>query len=252
VEWLPAAWALVVVGGFVYSGVLTYRDYFVRWASNPNLFTHFELGISAIGEHAGGLPPDEQIYISPELPVHPSIRFHSGLQEDIRGYNGRQCLVVPGRTAVGTTYLIVPGKDGKSLPLLERYLPRGKVVNGGGYQRGDPYRLAYRIPAGSEVRVRPAREAEATWKDWIRLLGYDLDRDVYQASDTIQATLYYQGLKRMERRNLVFVHLLGSENPNTGGPYRESLRLGAGAVRLWPRRPVDDVRHRSRGAGADA
>jgi hypothetical protein len=217
-EWLPAAWALVVVAGFTYSGVVTYRDYFVRWASNPNLFTHFELGISAIGEYAGDLPPDERIYISPELPVHPSIRLHSGLREDIRGYNGRQCLVLPEETAPDTTYIIVPEKDGKSLPLLERYLPQGQVADRGGYHKGNPYFLAYRVPAGSEARVGPTREVEATWKDWIRLLGYDLDRDAYQAGDAIQLTLTYRDLKQMEQRYTVFVHLLGPENPSTGSP----------------------------------
>jgi hypothetical protein len=215
-EWLPAAWACIVAGGFMYSGVATYRDYFVRWASNPGLFTHFELGISAIGEYAGGLPRDERIYISPELPMHPSIRFHSGLREDIRGYNGRQCLVLPEPAATGTTYLIVPRKDGKSLPLLERYLPQGRVVDRGGYHRGDPYFLAYGIPAGAEAQVTPTRDVQATWRDWIELLGYDLDRDAYRAGDAVQLTLTYRGLKRMEQRYTVFVHLLGSQDLDTG------------------------------------
>jgi hypothetical protein len=217
-KWLPAAWTVVVACGFTYSGVVTYRDYFVRWASNPDLFTHFELGISAIGEYAGALPPDERIYTSPELPMHPSIRFHSGLREDIRGYNGRQCLVLPQQTAADTTYIVVPGKDGKSLPLLERYLPQGRVVDRGGYHTGDPYFVAYRVPAGSEAHVAPTHEAQATWKDWMGLLGYDLDRDVCQAGDAVQLTLYYQSLKRIEQRYTVFVHLLGSENPDTGSP----------------------------------
>jgi 4-amino-4-deoxy-L-arabinose transferase-like glycosyltransferase len=215
-EWLAAVWTLVVASGFVYSGVLTYRDYFVRWASNPGLFTHFELGISAIGEYACGLPRDERIYISPELPVHPSIRFHSGLREDIRGYNGRQCLVLPEQTRVDTTYIIVPGKDGKSLPLLERYLPQGRVVDRGGYHRGDPYFLAYRIPAGNEAQGAPTHTVEATWKDSIGLLGYDLDRDVGPAGDSVQVTLYYRDLKRLEQRYTVFVHLLSSQDPDTG------------------------------------
>jgi hypothetical protein len=118
--------------------VVTYRDDFVPWAPNPDLFTHFELGISAIGEYAGVLLPDERIHTSPELPMHPSIRFHSGSREDIRGYNRRQCLVLPQQTAADTTYIVVPGKDGKSLPLLERYLPQGRVVDRGGYHTGDP------------------------------------------------------------------------------------------------------------------
>jgi len=107
VTWLRTAWVLVVAGGFIYSGVLAFRDYFVRWASDPDLFAHFELGISAMGDYAGDPPSDERVYVSPELPMHPSIRFHSGLREDIRGYSGRQCLVLPEQTAVGTTYIIL-------------------------------------------------------------------------------------------------------------------------------------------------
>jgi hypothetical protein len=148
--------------------------------------------------------------------MHPSIRFHSGLREDIRGYNGRQCLVLPEWTAMRTTYIIVPDKDGKSLPLLDRYLPQGQVVDRGGYQRGDPYFLAYRIPAGSEAQVAPTHKVEATWKDSIGLLGYDLDRDVGPAGDSVQVTLTYRGLKRMEQRYTVFLHLLGSQDPDTG------------------------------------
>jgi hypothetical protein len=215
-RWLPAAWTLVVAAGFAYSGVATYRDYFVRWAASPGLFTHFEVGISAIGEYAGGLPPDESIYISPELPAHPSIRFHSGLREDIRGYNGRQCLVLPERISRETTYIVVPKKDGQSLDLLERYLPTGSVVNKGGWDSGAPYFLAYRIPAGSEVHVSPTREAGATWMDAIRLLGYDVAPDVGQAGDALQLTLYYLDLERMGQRYTVFLHLMGPENPATG------------------------------------
>jgi hypothetical protein len=126
--------------------------------------------------------------------------------------------VVPDQTGVDTSYIIVPEKDGKSLPLLERYLPMGDVVHKGGWHTGDPFFLVYRVPAGSQAQVRPTHEARATWRDWIGLLGYDLDRDVYQAGEAVQVTLYYQGLQRMDRHYTVFLHLLGSQNPATGSP----------------------------------
>jgi 4-amino-4-deoxy-L-arabinose transferase-like glycosyltransferase len=217
-RWLGMVWRLVLVGGFVYSGAVTYRDYFVRWASNPNLYTHFELGLSHIGEYAGALPEDERIYLSPELPSHPAIRFHSGLREDIRGYNGRECLVMPERTAVDTTYIVVPGKDGRSLDRLADHFPTGHVVHEGSWQWGVPYFRAYRIPMGAEAHVSPSRELDAIWNEQIRLLGYDLDRATYQAGDTVNLTCYYQDLEPLERRYTGFVHLLGPQNPATETP----------------------------------
>lgn len=215
---LRIGWGLIVVGGFVYSGVVTYRDYFIRWASNPNLYTHFELGISAIGEYAGTLPPDEQIYLSPDLPAHPSIRFHSGLRGDIRGYNGRECLVVPRGTSVDTTYIVVPKKDQRSLDRLANYFPAGEVVHKGSWHQGTPYFHAYRIPMGAEAQVTPSRTVQATWNAWIHLLGYDLDQDAYQTGETVEMTAYYQVLDRVDRRYTAFVHLLGPRNPATDSP----------------------------------
>jgi hypothetical protein len=102
--------------------------------------------------------------------------------------------------------------------LLERYLPQGQVADRGGYHMGDPYFLAYRIPAGSQARVTPTHDVQATWSDWIGLLGYDLDQDAYRPGDAVQVTLYYRGLKRMEQRYTVFLHLLGPESLDTGSP----------------------------------
>ncbi len=188
---------VLLAGGFVYSGIVTYRDYFVTWASNPGLFTHFEVGISAIGEYVGELSPDEQVYVSPELPAHPGIRFHSNLREGIKGYNGRACLVVPEQLTRNTTYIIVPSKDEHSLDRLQRYLPQGEVVDEGPLHYNEPYFLAYRVLAGARAEATPSHPAMANFGDRIQFLGYDRDQLTYRAGDTIHLTLYYQGLKPM-------------------------------------------------------
>lgn len=215
---IETAWTVLLVGSFIYSVIVTYRDYFVTWASNPGMFTHFEVGISAIGEYIGELPPDEQVYISPELPAHPGIRFHSGLREGVKGYNGRVCLVVPEQLTADTTYVIVPNKDEHSLDLLQRYLPQGEIVDEGPLHYNEPYFLAYWTPAGTTVEVMPDYPMAVSLGDQIRLLGYDRDKLVYHAGDTIHLTLYYQGLRPMETHYTVFIHLLGSYNPATDGP----------------------------------
>jgi hypothetical protein len=92
------------------------------------------------------------------------------------------------------------------------------VVDRGGYHLGGPYFLAYRILAGCEAQVAPTHDARVRWKDAMGLLGYDLDQDVCRAGDTVQVTLTYQSLKQIEERYTVFLHLLGSENQDTGSP----------------------------------
>jgi hypothetical protein len=215
---LKAAWGVVVVCGFAYSGIVTYRDYFIRWASNPNLPTHFEAGISAIGDYMRDLPPGEQVYTSPEPPSHPAIRFHSGLRDDIRGYNGRVCLVVPRTTTAQTTYVIVPGKDGKSLDLLRRTFPQGAVTDQQSVVGDEPYFVAYQIPAGTGADLEPTHRLAAQWSDRIQLLGFDLDQNAYRAGETLELTLYYLDLEPMKVRYTAFVHLLGPDNPATGSP----------------------------------
>lgn len=209
---------LIVVGvSFAYTGVVTYRDYFLTWARDPNLFTHFEVGLSAIGEYIGELPPEERVYLSPALQEHPSVVLHSRLREGVKGYNGRVCLVLLTRTAHDTTYVVVPGDDKNSLDLLREYFPRGRIVGEGPLHYQEPYFLAYRVPAGAEAQIEPSHRLEANWDNKIGLLGYDLNTPAYEAGETIHLTLYYQGLSKMRKDYTVFTHLLGPYNPATDG-----------------------------------
>jgi 4-amino-4-deoxy-L-arabinose transferase-like glycosyltransferase len=207
-----------IVGGFIYSGLVTYRDYFVTWALDPDLFTHFEVGTSAIGKYIGTLPPDERIYVSPDLPTHPGIVFHSGLREGVRGYNGRVCFVAPAWTESPTTYVIVPSKDREGLDRLRTYYPQGQMVYDGPLHYDQPYFRAYRVPENVEARISPEHPASVRWTEHIQFLGYDLNASAYQPGDVIGVMLYCQGLAPMDHRYTVFVHLLGPTNPATGGP----------------------------------
>lgn len=208
----------LLIGGFVYSGTLTYRDYFVIWPSNPNLFTHFEVGISMIGEYIYTLPPGEQVYISPDLPEHAGIRFHSRLREDVRGYNGRVCLVLPAKTTRETTYIIVPGKDKRGLAQLQAYYPQGQIVYDGPLHYGEPYFRAYRVPAQSMAQITPTHPVSIQWSSNIQLLGYDVDKPKFHAGDTVNLDLYYRGNAPIEEDYTAFVHLLGPQNPISGNP----------------------------------
>jgi hypothetical protein len=215
---LSHALLIIVVAGLIYTGAVTYRDYFVIWGQDPNLFIHFEVGLSAIGAYIRKLPPEEPVYLSPVLPEHPSIVLHSELRQNVKGYNGQACLVLPTNAAHDTTYVIVPGEDTNSLDLLREYFPQGRIVDEGPLHYQKPYFLAYRVPAGAQVQIEPSHRMEANWDDKIGLLGYGLDAPTYEAGGTIHLTLYHRCLSEMGTNYTVFTHLLGPYNPSTDGP----------------------------------
>jgi hypothetical protein len=208
--------SLIVGAGLVYTAGVTYRDYFLIWGQNENLFIHFEAGVSAIGEYIGDLPPEERVYVSPPPPDHPSIVLSSGRREDIRGYNGRACIVLPAQAKHDVTYVIVPGEDARSLNLLSRYFPEGAIAGEGPLYYDQPYFLAYHVPAGAEARIEPAHQLSVNWDDEIELLGYDLNASEYKAGETINLTLYYWALNKMDVDYTVFAQLWGSPDPATG------------------------------------
>ncbi len=212
-----AGMAVLIASGMLYSGAQTYRDYFQIWGQDPNLFTHFEAGQSAIGKYIGERPAGEAIYLSPTPADHPSVLLESELRQGVKSYNGRFCMVVPQEATHGATYVIVPAEDKNSLSLLQRYLPQGQVADQGPLHYQQPYFLAYRVPIGAEAQIVPAHTLLVNW-DRIQLLGYDLDRAAYAPGDMVRLTLYLKSRSRISRNYTVFTHLLGPTNPASGGP----------------------------------
>ena len=198
--------------------MLTYRDYFVVWAGDPDLFTHFEVGPTSVGQYAGTLPPDERIYISPLSPDHPSVVYNAHRRPGLKGYDGRACIVFPEQTQAGTTYVIVPREDPDSLELLPIVFPQGEVMAEGPRHYERPYYLAFRVSEGARAELAPSHSVDANWEDKIRLLGYDLDVAAYSPGDTVHLTLYFQALQEMTADYTASVQILGGENPATGNP----------------------------------
>ena len=215
---LSVAVRAAIVVGFVLSAAWTYRDYFVVWAADPDLFTHFEVGPTAIGQYAGTLSPDTVVYISPVAPDHPSIVYNALDHPGLKGYDGRACFVVPEQTVYETQYIIVPADDPMSLALLESTFPQGEIVAEGPRHYGQAYFYAFGVPQGAQAQVSPSNVVQASWGDKIRLLGYDANASTYNPGDVVQLTPYFQALDRMAVNYTVFVQLLGPDNPATGGP----------------------------------
>ncbi|MEA3309580.1 MAG: glycosyltransferase family 39 protein [Chloroflexota bacterium] len=207
-------WLLMLLGMF-YTGGLTYYQYFEVWANETDFFRQFEAGVA--GEHVRSLPAEEAVYVSPLSITDPRFRYYSGQREDVRGYNGRTCFVFPRWTAAETTYLIVPGDDQQTLPLLTSYFPATQLAATGPEHHGQLFFQAYRVPAGVRADFAPSQPLEVTWGAKIHLLGYDLNAESYRPGESLQLTLYYEPLTALEEDYTVFVHLLSAERGEVWG-----------------------------------
>jgi 4-amino-4-deoxy-L-arabinose transferase-like glycosyltransferase len=210
--------AAILVLGFLFTAILTYRDYFVIWAGDPDLFTHFEVGLASIGQYARSLPPEEEVYVSPVPPTHPSVVYNSQNRPGIKGYDGRFCIVVPEQTLRDTTYIIIQNYDRNSLDLLHAIFPQGQISAEGPLHYGQPWFLAFGVPADNTASISPSHPLKVNWDNRIKLLGFDLESKIYEPGDTIHLTLYYQALTDIDENFTVFTQLLGPTNPATGTP----------------------------------
>ncbi|MFL7808400.1 MAG: ArnT family glycosyltransferase [Anaerolineae bacterium] len=207
-------WGVAMAVGIGYSGATTYRDYFVTWGQDPALFTHLEAGPAAIGQFAASRPTSERIYVSPVYVGHPSIRYNSRERAGIKGYHGAYCVLLPYGSDRPTTYVVVPGEDRFSLGQLAAYLPEAEMVEAGPLHYGEPYFLAYRVPALIVAQVQPEHQVAWNWSNQILLLGHDLAPN--DAQSELQVRLYYRALQEMDVDYTVSIQLIGPAHSETG------------------------------------
>ncbi len=214
-KWRVRGFQILIGLGLLYTGGLTYYQYFMVWGPETNLFRQFETGVA--GQYVKTLPPAEKVYVSPLSITDASFRYNSGQREGVRGYDGRHCFVFPRQTEAESTYLIVPGDDQQTLPLLTSYFPVTQLAATGPEHHGQLFFQAYRVPAGARADFAPTYPLDVTWEGQIHLLGYDLNAESYRSGESLQLTLYYEPLVALAENYTAFVHLLGAEQEAVWG-----------------------------------
>jgi hypothetical protein len=109
---------------------------------------------------------------------------------------------------------VVPGEDRFSLGQLAAYLPEAEMVEAGPLHYGEPYFLAYHVPAHAVVQVQPEHQVAWNWSNQILLLGYDLAPN--DAQSELQVRLYYRALQEMDVDYTVSIQLIGPAHSETG------------------------------------
>lgn len=208
----------LLAAGLIYTTFVTWRDYFVVWAADPDLPAHFQVDHREIGQAISRLDPQQSIWLSPFVADHPVIQFHAGLRPDLRGYNGRFC--TPYSDPVGEsgiTYFIVPGFQDNSLDQLESMFPEGETTSGPLRPSSDqPYYRTFQIPPGATSGE--STDPIVSWTEGLTLVDYSVSAQDAAPGDSISITLTYRADKDISADYTAFVHLLGLPHPESGSP----------------------------------
>ena len=181
------------------SAVLTYRDYFIRYAQHPDLAADFYLADWQMGQYAAGAVDQEaRIFLSPTQEELATIYFALGDPERLRNYNGGPDLLPAGAPGLETLYLL-RSTELAAAQAIQAYFPEAVSEAGDGF-------TAYKVPANAP-RLHDQKESDALFDDAIRLAGWSSElRD-----DELQVTLAWQVGKEMDKDYTVFLHLIGEE-----------------------------------------
>lgn len=212
--WRTGTWPLIVCTTALFAAVaiLTYRDYFVRWAQDRDVRVHYHADLMAIADYVEG-HPGESIVISALYPgqYHDPRVVEAALEgndDRLRWVDGRGAWVLP---ADETVTFIVPA----SVPLdpnLESVLaPQADWVERITFQPTDFN------PAFDVYRWRPAAthpyQSLTQVGDSLLFLGADLHNTKIAPGDTLELLTTWQiiGLLPDDRDAVLFAQLLGPD-----------------------------------------
>lgn len=201
---------LALGGGVAFSAVSAYHDYFYRWGESPDLYYAFDESLVEIAHYAISRPESERIYLSPVRSDHPTIAFTLEMagERPVRSFDGRRCLVFNPGSEGNTTYLILADEDARSPKLLPFYAPGGEFLREFRDRQGKLRAVAFHVPAGENLKIRPQHPLSFNLGSQARFLGYDLKEGPFRPGEILCLTLYWQAENEMEINYTVFVHLL--------------------------------------------
>ncbi len=229
--WLPVVGTGLLVA-LLWTGSVSCaaRDYFARWARDPALFYAFDVGLWRLGQALRDLEGRGTVYLSPRPSEHYTLAFALwGSHADLRSFDARHGLVLPGPPEGDTWYAVILHEDWRFPLLLDRYLPGAEAERTFLDDEGRTYAQIYRVPPEGFGAVAPMRPAGVRLGESIVLAGCDLEPEAPQPGGSLYVTLYWRARGPVREDYTVFTHLLGPYNPATGGPVwagHDGLPLG--------------------------
>jgi hypothetical protein len=249
----PARWGVLagMVALVVGNAWLTYRDYFVVWASQPDAREVYHVNLREIARYLDKQPNGGPVAISTEYPLtfHDPLVLEASLRrQDLapRWFDGRGALVIPAggveaRYVFPEAASLHPALYGalfdQSEPIARRQLRPDDINNAFSVYRLSLFkRLAARLDSVKDNSVLWSPEIEFKAGDPDRLrkplawpvdlghrvafLGYELDGAQLAPGETLQLLTYWRVLALPDEPAAVFVHLLDAHSRVRGGQDR--------------------------------
>jgi len=207
----PGAWVaagLIVVG----AGVAA-QNYFVRWATLPDLFYAFDAGLWRIGQEIAAQPADDVVYLTPRSADHPTLAFawttRPGSHAAPFSFDGRAVFpLTAGANPTTETYVAIETEDFRTRLLLPEVLPAAVVRERIYDANGQVYATYYTRAQGQAPARDPQRPLAVMVDDGIRLVGYDVQPAALKPGDMLYLQLHWLVDRVPAAEWTVFTHLL--------------------------------------------
>ncbi len=195
-QWRPGRryqlqWATVLL--LTAATLISARDYFVRWATQPALYTEFNVGLWTISQQLAKLPPDQTIYMTPREADHPTLEFALRTHQHPRPieFDGRY--IFPFTDHVNTQpewYMIFSRRDTQTATAISQIFPTASAQSFRD-DSGELFAQLYQRPAATRPQRAPEYLLRQPVGDGIVLQGYDLPSLSIHPSVTLTLQLHW-------------------------------------------------------------
>lgn len=235
VPWRWAAVALLLAGG-----AISARDYFVRWASLPDLDHAFNAPSLSIGRALAELPKGTQSYITPRHRPINTVIFPmdvAGLSEPLL-FDGNVALpFTGGATTQAEVYAVVHEDDPASAQRLAAVFPDLRTLAEIRDAQGALYATIYERPAGSPAQISLANQVDTVMGDGIRLAAWEVQPATARSGESVLLVVHWQTITTPSNNWRILVQLVQEDGAGGRKVVAEhNNRPGEGTlytVRAW-------------------
>ncbi len=199
---------------FLFTASSTYRDYFLLWATNPEVRNIYRGDLTEVASYLkrrgeGNFCLSAQFAADLDQEI---LYFMLNRRPPMRWFNGQNSLVFPPEE---TTTYIFPATGPLRKEFQTRYFASLPVAHTALAPRGEPAFVAYRVKAEEVARFRdmePQYPLGVNLGDKVELLGYDL-LSLPGAGEDLTLLLHWRVLEEVggDRNYSFFAHLVDSQ-----------------------------------------
>jgi 4-amino-4-deoxy-L-arabinose transferase-like glycosyltransferase len=194
-----SGWVALAIAAFTIPSLsMTTFDYFVRYATHPDLARDFYLDDWRMGQYAATQPPDTVLYLTPTQEEMATIYFALADPDRLRSYNGQGGIIPAGIPDQPVLYLLRPDAS-ETLTNLGEFFSDNGTISGGKFSDYIPFH----VPADAERVPNPIPDP-VDFGGEIHLTGWSFST----SPDQLDVMLTWQTVSSPSKDYTAFVHLV--------------------------------------------